>query len=67
MVKGKVAGAGRHAELLESCPEYATLVQRQLTAQRADADLGAAAIDLGPETATSGGDEAVDRADADAL
>jgi hypothetical protein len=51
MVKGAVAGAGKHAELLESCPEYAQLVRRQLTAQDADAVALAAA---GPDAEPSG-------------
>jgi len=49
MVKGAVAGAGKHAELLESCPEYAQLVKRQLSAQDADVvALATAGVDTVP-------------------
>jgi len=58
-VAGSVLDSGRHAELLERCPEYANLVKRQLGGDRAsvarglDLLVGAPvhmdAVRLGPE------------------
>lgn len=49
MVKGRVAGAGKHAQLLESCVEYAALVKAQLTGQHADAHAASGSM---PDTNT---------------
>lgn len=60
MAKGRVAGAGKHAELLVSCAEYAALVKMQLTAQqdsRAAAGAGCAspsAVSTESLTSTAG-------------
>jgi ATP-binding cassette subfamily B protein len=40
---GRVVGLGRHAELIETCPTYAEIVQSQLSAEESGVGVGAAA------------------------
>jgi ABC-type multidrug transport system ATPase subunit len=56
LAKGRVAGAGAHAELLRACPEYAALVRRQLRSAGSGVDLASlgAASAAGSSAAPAG-------------